>query len=150
MATGDLNDLTITADEKMKPILESLNVRHLIPRGDAVLVLGLKQATRRIASPNLGNDPMDRPSRGLVLGAGPKARESSHPRPDGSIDTEVLIPGMVCYFGKFEGSEIEIGGRMFYLVEAAKVRAVESVNYSQGEIQKLTETSYQLPPPLSG
>lgn len=138
----ELQNLTIDANQKIRLLLDELGVSTIVPRGDNVIVMGLKKAYKRIATPNTGDDPMDRPSRGLILAVGPKAARTEFHTEDGAMCYELLYPGMICYFGKFEQAEIEVAGRMFYLVEAAKVKALEAKDYTIEELRELTSASY--------
>lgn len=85
---------------------------------DEVLVLGLKQSFANLATPNGDGGPMDHPTKGLALLCGSKCE---------TADNESIRPGMVCFFPKFSGGEVEIANRRFFIVKLTDVKMKKEI-----------------------
>lgn len=122
----------------IQKFLQDLGIPFFEARGEQVLVLGLKRTFKHVDTPDGERDRFDRPSRGLVLVVGPGkwisekivVRRADNGQPAEEYGercyntTQDLKPGMICFFGKFESSELEIGRQKLYLVDQSRIGGI--------------------------
>lgn len=112
-------------------LLKELGLWDIEVMRDDVLVVGLKQSFANLATPAGEQGPMDHPTKGIVLKCGP----------DCSDEKIGITPGMVVFFPKFSGVEIQVGTRRFFVVKAGvDVRGKQEVTAE--ELETLARNTY--------
>lgn len=111
-------------------LIEELGLPEVECLRDEVLVLGVRQAFKHLATPAGDDGPMDHPTKGITLLCGPKCAEQ-----------EIgVTPGMMCYFAKFAGTEIEINNRRFFIVKGSEIKAKQRISVE--DANKLARNPY--------
>lgn len=114
-----------TAEDVVKHLLEECGITSECMR-DEILILGIKQSFRNLATPATEDNPMDHPTMGIALLCGHAVTE--------------IRSGMLCYFAKFGGQEVNINGKRFFVVKESDVKLKQSIGAE--EIRKLADNSY--------